>query len=139
MNRNLLYIAVPALIASVSLGCAKPTVVGKWQGTVPIPGQGTAVPATVDYKADGTMEQVMTTPVGPITVTGTYKVDGDTLTTTGKDIKLNGNALPPMLAARVPASAMTNSATFKLDGDNLNMSSGGKDIAFTRVKEEAAK
>src|SRR6185436_20454300 len=67
---GLLLVALQVLLG----GCAKPTVVGKWTGTVDLFGQ--KMPAVMEFKKDGTLTQNLKSSIGEAAASGTYTVDG---------------------------------------------------------------
>jgi hypothetical protein len=119
-------------------GCA-PSVVGKWNGSVPAGGQ--TLPVATEFKKDNTFTQNITVAVMPalpamqVDISGTYKVEGDKLslsvnkaTVAGKDMT---SRLPPQLK-----SGMGPSGTFKIEGDKMTLTgSDGQATIFNRVKE----
>lgn len=135
MNRRFSRSAIP-LVASVlvgGLGCAKPGVVGKWQGSTTVMNQPTQV--TFDFTADKRMTQVWSAPPSSINASGTYTLEDDKLTATMTDVQTN----PPALAAVLPKDQLNLAATYKLDGDSLVLTYKGQTLTFNRVKEDAAK
>ena len=83
--------------AFVQVGCApKPTIVGKWQGTMTQPGG--AVNTTMEFTPDGKETISAQAPVAgtpmDIGVSGTYKVDGTNLTQTLTTMTMRGRTMP---------------------------------------------
>ena len=123
----LLVLSLPALALT---GCApKPTLVGKWQGTVSQPGRtmNTLFEFTPDNK-----ETVTVTAAGtPLSVVihGTYTVDGGNLAQTFTTMTVGGQIRP------APASS-SSPRPFTLDGDHLALSdpTGKQSLTLTRVK-----
>ncbi|MBQ6043502.1 MAG: hypothetical protein IJL41_05110 [Clostridia bacterium] len=104
-------VAVMALAMLVSCGGSKNDILGKWKG------EEAGVEAVYEFKNDGTVE---ITAMG-FTMTGTYKVEGDTLTMGIEMMGVNDES----------------TAKFKIEGDTLTISEDGGDetITMTRVKD----
>ena len=105
-------------------GCAKPTVVGKWDGTMqmgPVSAQ-TKLELTADGKAVGTATTVM----GATPLNGTYKTEGEKMSLS---FPLTGPAA--MMAQKMGGSpTISINEPFKLEGDSLTIGAN----SFTRVK-----
>ena len=114
-------LAVPALV--VSLGCQKPTPVGKWSGTV------NKIPATLEFKEGGTLAISASVMGQTATLSGTWSAEGDTL----KMSLTSSN--PPMLLNLMPANSRQTTNTWKREGDSMTLTSGGQTQSLTRVKE----
>jgi hypothetical protein len=119
------------------LGCAKPSVVGKWQGSqeVKSPMGNQQVNFTTEYKADGTFVQSATVANMNIGAKGTYKVDGDKVTSSVTSVDA-----PDMIKKFVEPTMkkqINQTVSFKLEGDNLTFtgSGAGQSMSMTRVKE----
>ena len=84
-------VAVMALAMLVSCGGSKNDILGKWKG------EEAGVEAVYEFKNDGTVE---ITAMG-FTMTGTYKVEGDTLTMGIEMMGVNDSA-----SIRLPFSTM---------------------------------
>ena len=109
---------VPALI--LTLGCKKPTPVGKWTGSY------NNIPANFEFKDGGQITVSATAPVvGQVTLSGTWAVEGDKLNTN----LTAGN--PPVILTMIKANDRKKSETFKVEGDTMTIGQA----AFTRVKE----
>lgn len=108
-------------------GCAPATPVGKWNGVMDV--KGVQLAATIEFKADGTLAQTTKSPLGEMSATGTYKVDGDKLALHVNTLQLGSVQIP------VPAQVADQNATFKIEGDKMTFTRDGKDVPFTRVKE----
>ncbi|MCX6369055.1 MAG: hypothetical protein NTX57_20440 [Armatimonadetes bacterium] len=118
-NYLVAMLVVPALILTV--GCKKPTPVGKWSGNY------NNIPATFEFKDGGQMTVSATAPVvGQVTLSGTWAVEGDKLSTN----LTTGN--PPAILTMIPADKRKASETFKLEGETLTI---GQGQPMTRVKE----
>ncbi len=125
-------LAALSLLAFALAGCAspKPTVVGKWQGTVTQPGgnMSTLFEFTPDNK-----ETITVTPVGVptiIVIHGTYAINGANMTQTFTTITMGSQTRP------APASS-GSPRPFTLDGDHLMLSdpTGKQTMTLTRVKQ----
>lgn len=123
-------LTVLALLALTVAGCApKPTLVGKWQGTVTQPSRtmNTLFEFTPDNK-----ETVTVTAAGvpaSVIIHGTYKVDGANLTQAFTTMTMGSRTAP---APATPSSPRP----FTLDGDHLTLSdpTGKQSLTLTRVK-----
>lgn len=113
---------VPAIVLTV--GCKKPGVEGKWQGTVQ------NMSTTMEFQADGQFKQSTQAPMAQIEGTGTYKVDGEKINITIADAKAGGRSVMAML----PAAMKQQSGTWKRDGDKLTLSIGTSTLELTAVK-----
>ena len=120
-----LFGAVALLGLAVVSGCAKPTVVGKWNGSMQFGPM--AAETTLEFTADGKAVGQAKTAMGGTALNGTYKTDGEKF---DLNIPLTG-------PAAVMAKQMGGSGTisvkenYKLDGNSLTI---GKN-SFTRVKQ----
>ena len=120
-----LFGAIALLGLVVLSGCAKPTVIGKWSGTMQFGPM--AAQTKLEFTADGKATGNATTILGATPLNGTYSTEGEKM-------KIN---IPLTGAAAATAQKLGGSATisinepFKLDGDSLTI---GKN-SFTRVKE----
>ncbi len=124
-----------ALLAPVLAlaGCShKPTIVGKWQGTVTQP-SGT-MNSTFEFKPDGKETISGQANAGGMTMnigaSGTYQVDGANLTQTLTTMTMGTRTMP------IPTHS-SKPTPFTLDGDHLTMTdpSGKQPMTLTRVKE----
>ena len=61
-------IAVVATLGVSLVGCAKPSPVGKWSGTV-----AGMTGSTIEFTADNKVKQTATSPMGSVDAEGTYK------------------------------------------------------------------
>lgn len=121
------------LLPYVLAGCApKPTIVGKWQGTVTQ--AGASLNTTMEFTSDG-KEKITAQGSGggggtvDISATGTYAVSGTDLTQTLTTMTLRGQTLP------IPPGQAKHGA-FTLDGDHLTLTNPGSNqsLTLTRVK-----
>lgn len=118
---------IPAIVLTV--GCQKPSIVGKWKGTVDA--RGRATEATTEFSKDEKLTISVTAPVA-LTMTGTYKVTGSNFEMHLTDMNAMGRSM------KIPASQnalMNRTGTWKVEGDSLSLIAGGKTEQFTRVKE----
>ena len=108
---GVVLVAVAVVLIIVLTGGGDKGLVGKWEGTE----SGFAV--SYEFKSNG---EFSATAIG-ITMNGTYKVDGDKLTTT---IELLGQN-------------QETANTYKIDGDKLTLynTDGSVDVELTRVKD----
>lgn len=136
-------IGLSVLVCGLALTACNsgPTMVGKWQGS--IPAQGQSIPATVEYKADKTFVAESSQGGAGFRVSGTYELKEDQMTTTITSATLLN--VPQEMA---PLKAMaeqemkkiegqTETATIKFNGNDEMVSTGpnGQTVTFTRIKE----
>lgn len=121
------------LVAIALVGCkTSPSIVGHWTGT------SKGVPATMDYKPDGTFRVSLEMRGNTIVFTGDYKVAGDTMTETFRELELPGK--PPAIVATVKktmANEFDKPQVSKLtwaSADSVTMSDKDGPIALTRAK-----
>lgn len=133
LKRIVSFAAIMVLFAALA-GCSSAPIVGKWQTSV----QG--MTATNEYKADNTFFGAVTTPVGNINVSGTYKLDGDKLHETVQNV--TAPSLPQQFQARLPElkKQMSNNpdSTVKFtDNDTMvhTKTVTQKTTTLTRVKD----
>lgn len=126
MSRSFLAAATALLVPAIVLtvGCKKPGVEGKWQGTVQ------KMSTTMEFMADGQFKQSTTAPMAQIEATGTYKVTGENITITIADAKAGGRSVIAML----PPAMKQQSGTWKRDGDKLNLTVGTGTVELTAMK-----
>jgi hypothetical protein len=136
-KQRLLSLGTFTALSLTLLGCSKPSVVGKWQGTqsVQSPMGNQSLSFTTEYKADGTFSQNATVANMNIGAKGTYKVDGDKVTSSVTSVDA-----PPMIKAMAePAlkKQINQTVSFKVEGDNLTFTGKGpsETLTMTRVKE----
>ena len=112
-------------------GCAASPIVGKWQTSV----QGATV--NIEFKADKTFTQAVTTPVGAINADGTYLVDKDQLTTTGKNFSAPGLPAPFIsIAKRQLGKAQSGTVKFSDNNNTMILTTAAQtNITFTRQKD----
>lgn len=139
--RTLFCAAALLPIALLGAGCKSgPSLVGKWTGTMK--GQT----GTFDFTTDNKMSFGIKQGPADVTITGDYKVEGDTVTITMKDIDLKG--LPPATADMVKKMAKQqmsgvlnkpekNKIAFTSDDQVTLSGSKGEAITLSRVKEGA--
>ena len=113
-------LVVPALILTV--GCKKPTPVGKWSGNMG------NFPATFEFKDGGQTATSFTAMGQSVTLNGTWKTEGEKITTT------IASAQPPMAMSFLPANVKSLSGDWKIEGDKLTITATGVSFNLTRVK-----
>ncbi len=87
------------------VGCSnKPSVVGKWDGPVPV--MNTTVPGQFEFRGDKTYEMSMEQNGAKISMSGTYEFTDGSLTTTVSDVKLVSE-LPPQVKSMAEAQLAT--------------------------------
>ena len=129
---RLIPLAALTLMSLAVAGCApKPTIVGKWQGTVTQSGR--AINTVMEFTPDG--KEAITGQGGRagmtvnIAVSGTYIVSGTNLTQNLTTMTMGTRTMPipPQQAKPTP---------FTLDGDHLTLTNPGtsESLTLTRVK-----
>ena len=121
-------IAVVATLGVSLVGCAKPSPVGKWTGTV----SGMSG-STIEFTADNKVKQTATSPMGSVDAEGTYKVNGEKLDITITSVKAGGKDIMGMLPANVKSN-LTQSVTWALKEGNLELIGNGGPTTLTPVK-----
>jgi len=104
--------AVPALV--VSIGCAKPTPVGKWTGPITGLGQST-LELTADNKVSVSGNLML---IGAVTATGTYSLDGDKIKIKINDLMSGGKSVLNMVPANM-RGALDQNDTWKIEDGAL--------------------
>lgn len=135
--------ALAILVLGLSLvACSKPGLVGKWKGSAP-GGQGESV---TEFKGDNTyVSTIHASQQGmslDITASGTYKADGEKLSMTISDFKIDESKLDAQTKQMMPLikGALDQQknkpmdGTFKLEGDKLTITNGGMPGTYDRVK-----
>jgi hypothetical protein len=122
---RVLYALVAVLAVLFLAGCT-PSIVGKWQGDLPMP-EGQKIPVQMEFKQDGSLLQKL----GPVSVTGTYTVDGDKMTLNLTEANLAGKKIPFK-----GVGAASGNVGMKFEGENLILTGAGEQpLVMTRVKE----
>lgn len=126
-----LMFALVALLLTLA-GCGGSPIVGKWQGNI----QGMNI--TQEYKTDKTYTAAVQTPMGSISLNGTYTLEGEKLTETVSTVSAPG--LPPQVPQAIKEAVQKNpSATVKFtDNDTMVMTpltGGSVSITRTRIKD----
>lgn len=144
-------LSTAALASAVLCGCShRPDLAGKWAGTAPIQGSGTAA-YTYDFHDDGLVAMSVKTSKGAaaaspiaaaflgdvtnIHVAATYTVKDDVLTITPKTITLlDDKGQPPLITPTVKQEPQIN--RYKISGDTLTLDrlDGDKPLTLTRQK-----
>lgn len=114
---------IPTLVLTV--GCKKPGVEGKWQGTMQ------NMSTTMEFKTGGQFAQTLQPPVGgQIVGTGAYKVTGENITLNVTDATVGGKSIFAML----PAASKQQSGTWKREGETLTLAMNTGSVTLTQVK-----
>jgi hypothetical protein len=113
------------VVVEALAGCAKPSVAGKWTGNLPVR-DGVTIPSTIEFKADGTETGVATAFGHDVTMTGTWKIDGDTLTQTITSIKIGGRDNP--------MAGKSDTSKFKLEGNTLTITPTAGSAPYTLTR-----
>jgi hypothetical protein len=121
-------IAVVATLGVSLVGCAKPSPVGKWTGTV----SGMAG-STIEFSADNKVKQTVTSPMGAVDAEGTYKVNGEKLDIAITSVKLGGKEMISSLPAQMKAN-LNQSVTWAIKEGNLELIGNGGPTVLTPVK-----
>lgn len=112
---------VPALVLSV--GCKKPTPVGKWSGSF------NNIPLTFEFKEGGQLSLSGSAMGQTISISGTWSVEGDQLTTNLT------SGTPAMVMNFIPADKRKSTGAWKVEGDTLTLTQNGQAQPLTRIKE----
>ena len=136
IHSSLMCISAVSTLTLLTLltGCSKPSLVGKWKGVQNIqsPMGAQSVDINTEYKSDGTFAQDVNTKMGNISVKGTYKVEGDKVTSA-----LSSLDAPPMIKAVAEPmlkKSINQTTAFKIEGDTLTLSKDSGALTMSRVK-----
>ncbi len=121
-------IAVVATLGVSLVGCAKPSPVGKWTGTV-----SGMTGSTIEFTADNKVKQTATSPMGAVDAEGTYKVNGEKLDISITSVKMGGKDMMAMLPANVKSN-LNQSVTWAIKEGNLELIGAGGPTTLTPVK-----
>jgi len=121
-------IAVVATLGVSLVGCAKPSPVGKWSGTV-----AGMTGSTIEFTADNKVKQTATSPMGSVEAEGTYTVNGEKLDIKIASVKAGGKDIMAMLPANVKSN-LNQSVTWALKEGNLELIGAGGPTTLTPVK-----
>ena len=121
-------IAVVATLGVSLVGCAKPSPVGKWTGTV-----SGMTGSTIEFTADNKVKQTATSPMGSVEAEGTYEVNGEKLDIKIASVKAGGKDIMAMLPANVKSN-LNQSVTWALKEGNLELIGAGGPTTLTPVK-----
>ncbi|MFM7188084.1 MAG: hypothetical protein ACKO14_09740 [Armatimonadota bacterium] len=121
-------IAVVATLGVSLVGCAKPSPVGKWTGTV-----SGMTGSTIEFTADNKVKQTATSPMGAVDAEGTYKLNGDKLDISITSVKMGGKDMMAMLPAQVKSN-LNQSLTWAIKEGNLELTGNGGPTTLTPVK-----
>ena len=121
-------IAVVATLSVSLVGCAKPSPVGKWTGTV-----SGMTGSTIEFTADNKVKQTATSPMGAVDAEGTYKVNGEKLDISITSVKMGGKDMMAMLPAQVKSN-LNQSVTWAIKEGNLELIGNGGPTVLTPVK-----
>lgn len=121
-------IAVVATLSVSLVGCAKPSPVGKWTGTV-----SGMTGSTIEFTADNKVKQTATSPMGAVDAEGTYKVNGEKLDISITSVKMGGKDMMAMLPANVKSN-LNQSVTWAIKEGNLELIGSGGPTVLTPVK-----
>lgn len=121
-------IAVVATLGVSLVGCAKPSPVGKWTGTV-----SGMTGSTIEFTADNKVKQTATSPMGAVDAEGTYKVNGEQLDISITSVKMGGKDMMAMLPAQVKSN-LNQSVKWAIKEGNLELIGSGGPTTLTPVK-----
>jgi len=121
-------IAVVATLGVSLVGCAKPSPVGKWTGTV-----SGMTGSTIEFTADNKVKQTATSPMGAVDAEGTYKLNGDKLDISITSVKMGGKDMMAMLPAQVKSN-LNQSVKWAIKEGNLELIGSGGPTTLTPVK-----
>lgn len=139
MKRVFVTGSILAVLVSI-VGCAAGNpLVGKWTGEVA--NQGQAVPATIEYKPDGTFTVNVVGQGMDMSMSGTYTFKDGTLSSTTTDAKINklppqAEAMRPMIEEQMKKS-LNQASSSKVNvksADELEMESEGRKFTLKKVK-----
>ncbi len=108
---------VPAIV--LTIGCAKPTPVGKWTGPISGLGQST-LELTADNKVSVSGNLAM---LGAVTATGTYSLDGEKISIKIADLQSGGKSVMAMIPANM-RGALDQNDTWKIEDGSLYIGTG---------------
>ena len=144
--QNIKIGALVILVAASLVGCAKPGIEGKWTTSNP-PGlpAGTTASATSEFKGGALTSTMDVSVMGmsmKISGKGTYTLEGDKLTTTMTEAKLDESSLPAAakpMAPQIQKGIDTgvnkpNAGTIKIDGDTMTFTATNGVTTYTRAK-----
>lgn len=133
--RSLSAIVALLTLLLVGLGCKQgPEIVGLWDTTIQ------SYPATIEFKEDGSFVSKADAGLVKVSSKGTYKLEGEQLTMTGTDVKLEGMELPESQRKAI-TSRLNQAQTTKIiwsGQDAFRFEQGNQTIAFTRRKNQSA-
>ena len=121
-------IAVVATLGVSLVGCAKPSPVGKWTGTV-----AGMTGSTIEFTADNKVKQTATSPMGSVEIEGTYKLNGEQLDITITSVKAGGKDVMAALPAQVKSN-LNQSVKWAIKEGNLELVGSGGPTTLTPVK-----
>lgn len=122
MNKSVFFVG--AALAALLVGCSKPSVEGKWTGSMQM-GQ-VAANTELTLGPSGQASGTATSVAGKANFTGTYKVEGDKIQL---QFPLTGPAAEAAKKFGMSTDVKINE-TYKLDGDSLTIGSS----TLTRAK-----
>ena len=120
-------IAVVATLGVSLVGCAKPSPVGKWKGSI-----AGMTGSTIDLTADQKIK-ISTTAMGPVTATGGYKVDGEKLNYEISSVTMNGAEVIGQLPPNIKSNLKQN-LTWSLKDGNLELNGPNGPTTLTPIK-----
>jgi hypothetical protein len=121
-------IAIVATLGVSLVGCAKPSPVGKWTGTV----SGMAG-STIEFTADNKVKQSAKSPMGSVDAEGTYTVNGEKIDIAITSVKAGGRDVMALLPAQAKAN-LNQSVKWSLKDGNLELIGNGGPTVLTPVK-----
>jgi hypothetical protein len=128
--RRLAGVALPGVLLAAAPGCGHNSVVGRWQGKLPL-GNNTSQ-MVVEFKPDGTDTRTIKALTGTNVLSDTYALKDDTLQITPKGLAIDGKSygLPSLY------SAPENLTMKFINSDTLSLTMDGQPQPFTltRVK-----
>ena len=116
-----LFGAAALLGLAVLAGCAKPSIVGKWEGTTQA-GQ-MSMQTELEFTKDGKVNMTAKTPMGSLPINGAYTDAGDKVTM--------NLTLPPAIQMMAKGVSPGGTKTYKIEGDKLTLG----ETTYTRVKK----
>jgi hypothetical protein len=132
-----------ALIPLASVGCGKKDpFIGKWNvsGAKMPPG----LTATMEFQEGNKLKMGMNGNIAGMEIkvdgTGTYKVEGEKITTTVSEMKLDDSKLPAAFRAQAKAGLENSemkkpqTSTFKIEGETITLNGSDGTTTLTKVK-----
>jgi hypothetical protein len=135
--------AIPFVVLGLALvACSKPGLVGKWKGNA----ADGKTNDTTEFLPDGKFVSQVHLEQGAMkldmSASGTYTAEGEKISLTMTDIKIDESKLPAEVKAFLPQikqgidgqKGKKMDGTFKIEGDKLTITGSNMNGSYTRVK-----